>query len=122
MRYQTLAAVSPVVGIVNEPPVAPLVAGTNGCVCVSWWKSTCQVNALGGQRAVLGVGARARVGDGVSRGVERAGSRATVMVAVGALLVVTCSVAPLLVALPNALRHHRRKVAPSSASAVVASV
>ena len=48
MRYQTLADVSPVVGIVNEPLVAPLVGGMNGCVCVSWWKSTCQVNARAG--------------------------------------------------------------------------
>ena len=48
MRYQTLADVSPVVGIWNVPPVMPLVSGMNGCVCVSWWKSTRHVNALAG--------------------------------------------------------------------------
>lgn len=48
MRYQTSAEVSPVVGIVKEPPVLPGVSGMNGCVCDSWWKSTRQVKALGG--------------------------------------------------------------------------
>ncbi len=48
MRYQTLAAVSPVVGMVNEPLVAPDVGAMNGCECVSWWKSTCHVKALAG--------------------------------------------------------------------------
>jgi hypothetical protein len=32
MRYQTFASVCPVVGIVNEPLVAPLVGGMNGWV------------------------------------------------------------------------------------------
>jgi hypothetical protein len=35
IRYQTLVAVSPVSGIVNEPPVLPLVAGKKGWKCVS---------------------------------------------------------------------------------------
>lgn len=34
------------VGIVKVPPCAPVVAAMNGCVCVSWWKSTRQVKAL----------------------------------------------------------------------------
>ncbi len=42
-RYQTFVAVSPLVGIVNDPPVTPLSGATNGWVCASWWKSTCQV-------------------------------------------------------------------------------
>ena len=50
MRYQTLAAVSPEVGIVNEPVLrAAGRRGTNGWVCVSWWKSTRQVKALAGR-------------------------------------------------------------------------
>ena len=36
IRYQTLAAVSPRVGTVNEPPVTPLVGGRTGWVCASW--------------------------------------------------------------------------------------
>ena len=72
MRYQTLVSVCPVVGIVNEPPVAPEVAAMNGCECVSWWKSTCQVKALARERAVLGVGGRSGVGDHVGAAVERA--------------------------------------------------
>ena len=48
MRYQTLAAVSPVVGIANDPLVAPVVGGDERMVCVSWWKSTCHVKALAG--------------------------------------------------------------------------
>ena len=48
MRYQTLVSGCPVVGTVNEPLVAPVVDGMNGCECVSWWKSTRQVKALAG--------------------------------------------------------------------------
>ena len=35
IRYHTFADVSPSVGIVNDPPVAPVVDATNGCVWVS---------------------------------------------------------------------------------------
>ena len=48
MRYQTMAAVSPRVAMVNEPVYEPVVDGTCGWVCVSWWKSTRQVKALAG--------------------------------------------------------------------------
>ena len=48
MRYQTSASVWPTVDGTNEPLVAPEVGATNGCTCVAWWKSICQVNALAG--------------------------------------------------------------------------
>ena len=54
MRYQTFAEVSPMVGTTKEPPVTPLVGGTKGCECVSWWKSTCHVNALAGRAPCSG--------------------------------------------------------------------
>ena len=34
IRYQTLGDVSPITGITNDPPVDPLVGGTNGWKCV----------------------------------------------------------------------------------------
>jgi hypothetical protein len=44
-----LAEVSPTVGTTKDPEVAPLVGGRTGCVWVSWWKFTHQVNALAGR-------------------------------------------------------------------------
>src|SRR4029453_9245233 len=44
MRYQTFDDVSPIAGMKNDPLVAPDVGGTDGCVWVSWWKMTSQVN------------------------------------------------------------------------------
>ena len=70
MRYQTFGEVSPErrdhEGL---PPVMPLVGGMNGWKCVSWWKLTHHVRALGGQGPVLGIGAGARERDRVAGGV-----------------------------------------------------
>jgi hypothetical protein len=114
-RYQTLAAVSPVVGMVKLPEVMPVVGCRNGCVCVSWWKSICQVKAEAGSMPSSGsapVPEKVKLSPAVYS-VLWAGA---VMVAVGASFAVTVSVAELLVTLPESLLTTTRKVAPSSAS------
>ena len=73
MRYQTFADVSPLVGIVNEPLLAPLVGAMNGWT----WRIVVEVDAPGegarGQRPVFGVGPGAGVGDHHAAGIGRAG-------------------------------------------------
>jgi hypothetical protein len=49
IRYHTFTDVSPVVGITNDPALRPEVGGRNGWTWVSWWKSTCHVNAACGR-------------------------------------------------------------------------
>ena len=49
MGILAVTDVSPRLGMMNEPPVEPLVAGRNGRICPLTWKSTRQVKALGGR-------------------------------------------------------------------------
>ena len=65
MRYQTLADVSPVVGIVNEPLLAPLVGAMNGCDVRVVMEVDLPGEGARGQRPVLGIGAGPRVADDV---------------------------------------------------------
>src|SRR6185295_2538102 len=109
---------SPRSGIVNVPEVTPLVGGMNGGTCISWWRSTRQVNAPGGSAPSSGSVA---VPENVKLWPPRYNVPAAgaVIVPVGAALASTVSVAELLVTEPELLLTRTRKVAPLSPGAVV---
>ena len=115
IRYHTLAAVSPVVGMVKVPPVAPVVGSTKGWAWSAWWKSTRQVNAAAGRLPSSGSTPVPEYVN-VSPPEYRVLWAGAVMVAVGAELAVTSRMAALLVAVPKALVTTARKVAPLSVS------
>ena len=103
------------------PLVAPGIDGAmNGCVCVSWWKTTDQSNVLAASVPSSGSVAGPRVGDDLPAAVERAGGRLSIF-AVGAWFAVTVSTASALVALPD-VGDVTLKLAPLSAWAAAAIV
>ena len=77
----------------------PVVSGINGCTWVSWWKSTRQVNLAPGSGPFRVDTRPAYVIVSPALYCEPAGG--SVIVAVGGWLLVTVSVAALLVALPR---------------------
>src|SRR5262245_29075186 len=106
MRYHWFAATSPVVGMVNEP-LAPVTYGLdseprNGCVWVSWWKTTHQLSEPAGS-----VPCSASVAEPLKLIVLPAlysvPAVGVVIVGDGAVLAVTVSVAALELVLPALL-------------------
>src|SRR4051794_3014146 len=57
-RYQYTPGSWVVAGMVNVPAVTPFVGGTNGWLWSLWWKTTDQVNAMGGRAPWSGSVAR----------------------------------------------------------------
>src|ERR1051326_2867471 len=121
MRYQTSLSVSPAVGIVNCPPVAPLVSAMKGCAWVWWWKSTRQVKEPAGRGPSSG-SEPVPPYTITSPAVYVVPAGGFTKVATGGWLEVTLRVAAALVADPNPLLTTQRNGAPSSESCAFARV
>ena len=67
MRYHTLAEVSPLVGMVNEPPFAPVVSREERMGMFVVVEDDPPGECARGEHTVLGIGRRTGVGNGLPR-------------------------------------------------------